>query len=94
MPWATPVRIARSLVARARIKSPPALPPGRTPKISASNSSTRWPSKTVRTVAFWPGLTWSGVRVGTAALAGRTTASGAATATRATHSTCFIGPRL
>jgi hypothetical protein len=65
MPCATPMRSTRGLVARARIRSPSARPPGSTPTISASNDSTESPANTVRTTAFWPGRSASGASVGT-----------------------------
>src|SRR5262245_45559731 len=65
MPCATPVCSTRGLVARARIMSPSARPPGSTPTISASKTSEESPANTVRTTAFWPGRSDETGAVGT-----------------------------
>ena len=63
MPWATPMRTSRSESARATMSWPSTRPPPSTPTISAGNSSTESPRKTVRTTARSPGWSSSGAMV-------------------------------
>src|SRR5206468_11886851 len=66
-PLAVPVFPTLSEVALPMIRTPSVRPPRSTPTISASNSSTLLPSKTVLTIALEPAGIWSGVSVGTGA---------------------------
>ena len=78
MPCATPVRMTGPEVARARITSPSARPPRSTPRISASKLSIESPLKTVRTSAFWPGLSAPASRIATGGVTGAASASAGA----------------